>query len=387
MPLKSKACSVRANWIFTLFIFILFGHSLPAKHPQKYFKYLNTIAADELKAHLSFIASDEMQGRKVGSAFEKLTAMYLASQYEAIGLRPFKPGGHDLTDYFQVFDLPARAKAKSSQNVVAYLEGSDAMLKKEVIAITAHYDHLGIGKVVNGDSIYNGAADDGSGTVALVEIAQALKTAVASGVKFKRSFLFINMGGEESGLLGSHFFACSQPLLPLENIRAVINLDGVGGTDKPEDIEANNYVYVLAPDSTSSWLRAIANDINHKAHINLAIQQPANPARFMSDNKPFEYELISSIYFSTGLVEHYHQPSDEVTSINFSHMEKVVRLICAVAMEAANSDQAFSYRSAFTKTGKYFCPPCGCNSDKKNFDAPGTCPDCTMQLQPRWRNK
>lgn len=349
--------------------------------------HVTSITENELSAHLRFLASDAMQGRKVGSAFELLAAEYLAAQYRAMEVWPLQTPGGKLNPYLQSFDFTLSQSKGKSQNVVAWLEGSDPELKKEYLLVTAHYDHLGTGSKTGNDSIFNGAADDASGTVALLEIAQALTAAKKAGVKFKRSIVFIHMGGEESGLLGSNYWVSNQPLVPLEQTKAIINMDGVGGTDKPQAANANNYVYVLVNDSTSGPLDKAAAKLNSEMQVNLDLLQPENPQQFMSDNKPFEYELVPSIYFSTGLTEHYHKVSDEPQTINYTHMAKIVRLVYLFTAELANASEIKSVRSAYAKTGEYFCPPCGCASDKKVFYQAGVCADCRMTLEPRWRAK
>lgn len=349
--------------------------------------FLNMITENELSAHMHFIASDAMQGRKVGTPLELLAAEYLAAQYRGMEVWPLNPPGGKSNPYLQFFDFSIRQLKGRSQNVISWLEGSDPELKEEFIVITAHYDHLGTGTKVGNDSIFNGAADDASGTVALLEIAESLKAAQNAGVKFKRSIAFMHMGGEESGMLGSNYYVSTQPLISLEKTAAIINMDGVAGTDKPQAPNAYNYVYVLVNDSTSGPLDKLVEKLNSEAKIKLEFPKPDHPERFVSDNKPFEYELIPSIYFSTGLTEHYHKVTDEPQTINYSHLAKITRLVYVVAADLANAPEIKNVRSAYTKTGKYFCPPCGCSSDKKVFDHSGTCADCGMALEPGWVKK
>ncbi|HEY0386301.1 MAG TPA: M28 family peptidase, partial [Pyrinomonadaceae bacterium] len=122
-------------------------------------------------------------------------------------------------------------KPLESENVLAFIEGSDPKLKDEVVIISAHYDHLGVNPNLKGDQIFNGAADDGSGVVACLEMAQAFMRARQEGAGPRRSVLFINFSGEEKGLLGSTFYTEREPLIPFEKTVADINMDGVGGID------------------------------------------------------------------------------------------------------------------------------------------------------------
>lgn len=350
-------------------------------------KYLDAITENELSAQLHFIASDYFLGRKAGSDSERAIANYLAAYYKSMGVAPLNGNaGSPLERYFQEFPLNDGAKVSTSQNVLSLIEGTDPVLKNEVVVLIAHYDHLGIGSPAAGDSIFNGAADDGSGTVALLEIAESFMEAKRDGSGTRRSLLFLHAGAEESGLVGSTYYVGS-PLVPLHRISAVINLDGVAGTDKPGAGNGAGYVYLLYNDSTSRPLAELTHQINDRDKINLDILKPENPQRFNSDSRSFEYELLPSLYFSSGLTEHYHKVSDEPSTIDYTHMARIVKLVFAVTWELANTQvkEAAVNRGQFAKTGRFFCVPCGCPSDGKDFSARGYCPDCRMALQPGWR--
>jgi hypothetical protein len=126
---------------------------------------------------------------------------------------------------------------------------------------------------------------------------------------------------------------------------------------------------------------------NKQNRIDLEILSPQHPENFTSDDIPFLYELVPSIYFSTGLTEHYHLVSDEAHTVNYTHMSKIVKLVFSVAWELANTSQVESIRQDFVKTDKYFCRPCGCGEDGKLFDAPGICSHCKMPLEPDWTKR
>jgi len=354
-----------------------------------YEPYVKMITEEELSAQLHFIASDFFEGRKAGSRQERAIAYYLASCYKALNVPPFGGGiAGALEDYFQSFPLASGSDRLTSQNVIAFIEGTDPQLKSEVVVLIAHYDHLGVGKETSADSIFNGAADDGSGTVALLEMAESFIEAKRHGSGTKRSLLFLHTGAEETGMVGSSFYVAN-PVVPLPRISAVVNLDGVGGSDKPGSPLGSNYVYLLYNDSTSLPLAELTRDANNARNINLQILKPENPNRFNSDNKPFEYELIPSVYFSTGLTEHYHKASDEPGAIDYNHMTKIVKLIFTVTTEFADRilNKPSVTRTQFEKTGNWFCIPCGCASDARDFTEPGICPDCNMRLQPQWKKK
>lgn len=356
-----------------------------AKSKAPILEILNqSITAEELSAQLHFIASDFFQGRKAGTNAERAVAHYLASYYKGHGIPPLNGiVTSNLDTYFQPFEISIPNNSGKSQNVLAFIKGTQ--LKDEVVILVAHYDHLGADTSLAGDSIFNGAADDASGTVALMELAEAFLDAKERGLNINRSILFLHAGAEEIGVLGSNFFVRNSPV-PLGKIKAVINLDGVGGTDKPGADNASNYVYLLHNDSTSQPLAELTKHLNSSYEIELDILKPDNPQRYNSDHKPFEYELIPSIYFSSGLTEHYHKVSDEPETIDYNHMAKIVKLVFASSWHLSNDqiEQPWIVRTQFKKTGAYYCVPCGCASDSEAFTSDGYCTDCHMTLQPKW---
>ena len=208
-------------------------------------KYMNTITSDELKKHLYIVASDEMEGRETGSAGQKKAGVYLINQYKKDGIS-FPAAASDFYQKVPAAFLNAKRNENlpDSENIWAYIEGSEK--PNEVLVISAHYDHVGM---KNGN-IYNGADDDGSGTVALLEIAQAFQKAKKAGYGPKRSILFLHVTGEEHGLHGSRYYS-ENPLFPLANTIANINIDMIGRRDVAH-ADSNNYVYVIGADRLSS---------------------------------------------------------------------------------------------------------------------------------------
>jgi acetylornithine deacetylase/succinyl-diaminopimelate desuccinylase-like protein len=187
--------------LLTLFTAISFAQVQPTK-------YLNTISKESLKTNLNIVASNEMEGRETGSKGQKKAGNYLISEYEKAGIS--YPKG--ATNYYQ--KVPAaflnaqyNENLPDSENIWAFIEGSEK--PNEIIVISAHYDHVGI---KNG-KIFNGADDDGSGTVAVLEIAKAFQIAKNEGHGPKRSILFLHVTGEEHGLHGSRFYS-ENPLFP-----------------------------------------------------------------------------------------------------------------------------------------------------------------------------
>lgn len=222
-------------------------------------------------------------------------------------------------------------------NVVGYLEGTDK--KDEVIVLTAHYDHIGIsfdGK------INNGANDDGSGTVTIMELAEAFAKAAADGKKPRRSILFMTVTGEEKGLLGSEFYS-RHPLFPLANTVCNINIDMVG-RDDDEHVGKPDFIYVIGSDKLSSHLHQIMEDQNKK-HTGLDLDyrynDPNDENRFYyrSDHYNFAKHGIPVAFFFNGVHADYHQPTDDIEKIEFDKAQKVGRLAFYMAWEIANREQ------------------------------------------------
>ncbi len=215
-----------------------------------------------------------------------------------------------------------------SQNVVACLEGSDPILKNQFVVFSAHYDHLG--KRDDG-TIFNGADDDGSGTTAIVELAQAF---ASNPVRPKRSLLFIAHAGEEKGLLGSEYFT-SNPLVPLESIATNLNIDMIGRND-------SNSVFIIGSDHLSSELHRLNEDANKTIGLNFdyTYNDVNDPNRFYyrSDHYNFAKHGIPIIFYFTGTHEDYHRPGDDVEKINFDKMQKITRLIYLTGWQAASLD-------------------------------------------------
>ncbi|HEV7844419.1 MAG TPA: M28 family peptidase, partial [Pyrinomonadaceae bacterium] len=272
-----------------------------------------------------------------------------------------------------------------SENVLAFIEGSDPKLKDEVVVVSAHYDHLGMNPQLKGDQIYNGAADDGSGTVATLAMAESFMRAKADGVGPRRSILFLNTSGEEKGILGSSFYTDTQPVIPLERIVADINMDGIGGVDAAHAKTNPNYIYIIGRKDTSSELLEMSKRLNQLTGTNLFLDESQN---YPSDQVNFEKMFVPYIFYSTGLTEHYHKPSDEAQTINYEHMALVARLSFATAWQIANTDAppARISRDRLVLTG-YSCPPCKLECDALLFDAPGVCPVCQMSLSPKYEVK
>lgn len=315
-----------------LFIF-LNTISFAQQQPES---YLNTITADALKINMDIIASDKMQGRDTGSEGQKKAGDYIISQYKTAGI--IFPKGAD--NYYQ--KVPAtflnekyNENLPDSENIWAFIEGSEK--PEEIIVISAHYDHIGIKNGI----VFNGADDDGSGTVALIEIAKAFQKAKINGNGPKRSILFLHVTGEEHGLLGSRFYT-ENPLFPLANTITDINIDMIGRRDVAHK-DNNNYVYLIGSDYLSTDLYNICEAAN-KNFINLNIDYTFNdrkdPNRFYyrSDHYNFAKNGIPSVFLFNGVHADYHKSTDTPDKIEFDALTKRTQFAFAIAWELANRD-------------------------------------------------
>ena len=266
-------------------------------------------------------------------------------------------------------------RTQRTNNVVGIIEGSDAKLKDTYVALGAHYDHTGYlegaapaGGSANpggctgqtrpeprpGDTINNGADDDGSGTVALMALARAF----ATGQRPKRSLLFVWHAGEESGLLGSRFQA-DYPAVPLDKIVAQLNMDMIG-RNHCDDPSKSNHVFIVGSDRISTEL----HNINEEANASLAkplaldyeMNDPADPQSIYTRSDHYSYALkgIPIIFFFTGLHQDYHFVTDEVSKIDFPKLARVTQLVHATAARVANLDHAPARDNAGPRAGKGF---------------------------------
>jgi hypothetical protein len=294
-----------------------------------------------------------------------------------------KPTVFDVKDV-QVNTTVEQFKGLETENVLAFIEGSDPQLKSEVVVITSHYDHLGLNPTLKGDQIFNGAADDGSGVVASLELAQAFMKAKQEGFGPRRSILFINFSAEEKGTLGSSHYVQREPLVALDQTVAEINMDGVGGVDAKHPTSSRNYIYIVGEGKLSQEVIETNRRVRELTNIKLDLTD--GPANFGSDHQNFQAQLIPFIYYSTGLTEHYHQPNDEPDTIDYEHLARVARLVFGTAWQLANQDaRPQSVNRRQMSIDGYVCPPCRFECDGDVYPHPGECPVCGMSLVPKYR--
>ena len=272
-----------------------------------------------------------------GKTIEKLEKEYAESKYEK----------HKAIDtHTQLLaNIGVLQKKAKTYNIIAYLPGQDEKLKNEWVIIGAHYDHLGYGGEGSGSrmpdtiAVHNGADDNGSGSVAVLEIARAVKN-----MKHKRSIMFIWFGAEEMGLLGSKYFT-DHPLIDLNNVAAMINIDMLGRL-------RDNKLYVGGV-GTSDVNKEIVEKENKKYGFDLSLSEGGYGP---SDHASFYMKNIPVLYFNTGIHEDYHTPFDDVDKINFEGMEKASRYVRDVLIDLANLESKPKFKEAgekFSGSRKY----------------------------------
>lgn len=235
-------------------------------------------------------------------------------------------------------DFEKATLALQSSNVLGYLEGTDK--KKELVVISAHYDHLGQHK----GQIYFGADDDGSGTVSVLEIAEAFAKAKKAGKGPRRSLVFMTVSGEEKGLLGSSYYT-DHPVYPLANTVADLNIDMVGriGFGYQKDKDSANYVYLIGDNKLSSALRPLSEFANAQyTHLKLDYKynDPNDPEKiyYRSDHYNFAKNKIPIIFYFDGVHQDYHQPTDTPDKINYALLTRRAQLVFYTAWAIANRE-------------------------------------------------
>ena len=284
---------------------------------------------------MSVLAADSLEGRRAGSEGSRIAARLIAGQFEAAGLEAAgdsgffqrvplrvesRPSGRSrirsLPSWSEYDSLPATERVVEA-NVIGVLPGSDPDLRGEYVLVTAHFDHVGIGRPVDSASIYNGADDDASGVVGLIEIARALSAAPP-----RRTVVFAAMAGEELGLLGTRWYI-GHPAVPLASTVAALNLEMIG---RPDTAIGPGRLWLTGYDRSTMGASL--------ADAGIAIDPDPRPGQSFyerSDNIAFARIGIPAHTLSSfGLHDDYHSPDDEVERIDFGHLETVI----GVAKEA-----------------------------------------------------
>ena len=333
--------------IILLSLFAFKSHS----QLQKANKFAKTITAQELKDHLYIYASDEFEGRNTGAEGQKKAVEYLRNFYIK---NEIEPGDLDDKDYFQKMKLNLRRGNEGevdTENVIAIIKGTE--IPDEYLILTSHLDHVGYGRTGSRsreayigevkERIHNGADDDGSGTVAMLEIAQAFKQASKKGKGPKRSIIFLHVTGEEKGLLGSAYYA-DNPIYPLENTVTNLNLDMIGRIDPTRKGDKREYIYIIGSDHDSQDLHNLSEQTNlETVNIDLDYRYNAkdDPNRFYyrSDHYNFAKNGIPIIFYFSGTHPDYHLPSDTPDKIEYDLLELRSKLVFYTAWNIANRDE------------------------------------------------
>ena len=332
----------------TYFSVLFFVFSCGTEAQKNVTDYAESITETELKTHLYTYASDEFMGREAGTEGETLAINFLKDYYESTGVS----GGSTDGSYFQEMTVSDRSgNSIDSYNVLGYIEGSDKA--NEVLVITSHLDHIGV--EANGQ-INNGADDDGSGTVAMMEIAEAFIMAKEDGNGPRRSLLFLHVSAEEKGLLGSKYYT-DNPIYPLTNTVANLNIDMIGRVDSLH-IEQPDYIYLIGSDILSDDLHDVSEKANED-YVGLTIDYRYNDPTtlvyefgrwrenryyYRSDHYHFIKNNIPAIFYFNGTHKDYHAPTDTVEKINYALLEKRTRLIFYTAWEIVNREERLSLK-------------------------------------------
>ena len=313
---------------YLLLALLLVGNITFAQSPIE--RALNTINRSSAEATINFLASDELQGREAGFHGSRVTSEYIVSLLQWMGVSPLADS------YFQPFDAYRKERQKkgrlevhpdsiaklkqevhqklSMRNVLGMIPGKNT---KEYVIVGAHFDHLGIDPVLDGEQIYNGADDNASGVSAVLQIARAF---LASGQQPERNVIFAFWDGEEKGLLGSKYFVQTCPFL--SQIKGYLNFDMIGRNNKPQQPKQVVYFYTAAHPVFGDWLK---EDIR-KYGLQLEPDYRAwkNPIGG-SDNGSFAKVGIPIIWYHTDGHPDYHQPSDHADRLNWDKVVEITK--------------------------------------------------------------
>jgi Zn-dependent M28 family amino/carboxypeptidase len=284
---------------------------------------VSRITPELMARRIGVLADDSMRGRFTPSRELEQAAAYVRDAFRNDGLTPAGESG----GFEQRFAVPGG----SAPNVVAVLQGSDARLARDYVAVVAHMDHIGVtARAAGGDSIRNGADDNASGTSGLLALADAFAKLTP---RPRRSVLFLVTSGEERGLLGAQYFV-AHPTVPLENIVALVNLDMIS-RNRPDSVYLNGW----GKSTLSDLVRRLA--VEH-AELGLSVgpdpeDRPMTPAD--SDHWPFQHQGVPYVFFYTGEHPDYHGVGDEPARVDADKAARVTRLAFYTVLSAANADE------------------------------------------------
>jgi Zn-dependent M28 family amino/carboxypeptidase len=291
------------------------------------------ITEGEVADHVAFLASDRLAGRATPSPGLETAARYVAAEFAATGLEP-APG----RELLQWYALTGGGAANRAPNAVGVLRGADPDLRDTFVVFTAHMDHVGIGAPdASGDSIYNGADDDASGTAALIEIAEAF---AALPERPARSVAFVAVSGEELGLLGSQAFIADGGIA-VDRIVADVNIDMIG-RNSPDSVVAIGMAY-------SDLGARLARIVGIRPELGLAVADDPWPEErffFRSDHYNFAAAGIPALFLFAGVHEDYHRPSDQAERIDARKIARIASAAFLLGLEVANDHEPPAWTAA-----------------------------------------
>ncbi len=299
-----------------------------------------TVSQESVRKYMQALASDEMRGRGSATTDELAAAKYIASQLKLLKIDPAGDDG----GYLQTVKFMRRSRGApdsspaeaTTTNVVGILRGSDAKFGKETVLLSAHLDHLGIGREVNGDNIYNGADDDASGVTAVLELAEAL----AAGPRPKRTIVFALFGSEEIGGYGARYFQ-EHPPVPVESLVANLEFEMIG---RPDAAVAPHTLWLTGYERSNLGAELAA----HGARL-VADPHPEQQFFRRSDNYVLALKgIIAHTVSSYGLHSDYHRPSDDLAHVDFAHMTEAIESMVEPVRWLVNSD----FKPQWSKDGK-----------------------------------
>ena len=319
---------------------LMMGGTVWAQTPQE--KGLQSINQLTAEAHVAFLADDDLEGREAGTQGGRIAGDYIVSMLKSLGIRPV---GDSYYHPFEVYHAERQKKGQrwqvepdsiaklkqvvhqklSLNNVLGMIEGKN---KNEYVIVGAHYDHLGIDPMLDGDQIYNGADDNASGVSAVLQIARAF---LATGQQPMRNVIFAFWDGEEKGLLGSRAFVQSFP--QIDQVKGYLNFDMIGRNNDESNPTHVVYFYTESHPAFGEWLK---HDIE-KYHLNLTPNyRPWDKPVGGSDNGTFAKRDIPIIWYHTDAHPDYHMPSDHAERINWDKLVNITKASCLNMWNLAN---------------------------------------------------
>ncbi len=321
----------------TLVLALGVRHMALAQPVQSDLAPFDGISARSMRANLRFLASDEMKGRDTPSPELDIAANWIAAEFEKAGLE-----GVAKDDYFQT----ATFREKPVRNVIGVLKGSDPALADTYLLVTGHYDHIGV-RGTEGDTIYNGANDNGSSIVAMVELAKSFG---AMKVKPKRTLVFIAFWGEEKGLQGARHYAQNPPF-PLAKTVGMVNMEQLGRTDDTDGPQVSRFA--MTGFDFTDMPKTIA-EAAKKAGVQVDSRPQGDPYFMASDNAALARVGIPAHTISVAYnFPEYHRVGDHWDKIDYENMAKITKAIGLGIQALANAAQGPVWNEANPKTKAY----------------------------------